>query len=347
MWFFKKREKRILGVDIGFYSIKVAELVQRGKGFLLSNYGEVVIRRPVPEERFLEARKNAFFFASKTIIEALSQLLKTGEIQEKKVVFSLPDLVTFITSLEVERMEEDLRKTVISEARKYLPLPASQMMIDFSTTPMDGTLSILLFATPKETIAPYQQIANGLSLQVLGFLPEVFALVASLIPARETKNFLILDIGEKSTTLNITKGPVLKDSRSVEVASFHFTEAVAEAFNSSFSEAEVLKLKYGILGGDPEGEKIKQAISPFISLIIKEVERLLFDKKIDRILLSGGGANMAGLVEYLKNYFRIEVEKGNPFWDISFHPELKDILPTLGPSFAISLGLAKKGFELL
>lgn len=347
MWFLKKEEKRVLGIDIGFYSIKVVELTQKGKKLFLTNYGEIVIR-DFKKEKFLETTKNAFFLDTKKIIESLSKLFEAAEIREKKVVFSLPDLVTFITCLEVEKeIEGDLRKAVISEARKYLPLPPSQMMIDFSATSIDNVLNILLFAIPKDTIGPYQQIGKSLGLKILGFFPEVFALVNSVVSGKEKNNFLILDIGEKSTTFNITKGPVLQDSRNIEIASFHFTKAIALEFNIPLSRAENLKLKYGISGQDPEGEKVKKAILPLISSILKEIENLLFEKKIDKIFLGGGGANMPGLLEYFKNYFKMEVEIVNPFFDIAFQSELKDILVNLGPSFAISVGLAKKGFELL
>lgn len=347
MWFFKKEEKRVLGIDIGFYSIKVVELTQKGKKLFLTNYGEIVVR-DFKKEKFLESGRGALFLDTKSITEALSKLFEAAEIQEKKVVFSLPDLVTFITCLEVEKeIEGDLRKSIISEARKYLPLPPSQMMIDFSTTSIDNILNILLFAIPKDTTALYQQIGKVLNFKILGFFPEAFALVNSLIPKGEAKNFLILDIGEKSTTLNITKGLILQDSRSLEIASFHFTKAIALALNIPFSRAENLKLKYGILSEDLEGEKVKKAILPLISSIAKELEKLLFERKIDKIFLSGGGANMLGLLEYFKNYFKIEVEIGNPFFDIALQNELKNILPSLAPTFAISVGLAKKGIELI
>ncbi|GAF90867.1 unnamed protein product, partial [marine sediment metagenome] len=78
------------------------------------------------------------------------------------------------------------------------------------------------------------------------------------------------------------------------------TQALAEGLGVSFKEAKKLK-RQGL-----DEEKLK-AIEPVLDEIKKEIEYtfssfLAFypDKKIERILLTGGSARLPGIVEYFQ-----------------------------------------------
>jgi Tfp pilus assembly protein PilN len=84
-----------------------------------------------------------------------------------------------------------------------------------------------------------------------------------------------------------------------------------------------------------------------------EYFRNLFNgEKIDRVLLTGGGANLKNMVSYLSKELRLPVELFNPLKKILFDSKKLDaqVLDQTGSSFAIAAGIAlpePKRIELL
>lgn len=103
---------------------------------------------------------------------------------------------------------------------------------------------------------------------------------------------------------------------------------------------------------DDTGEKnIKEILLPLLDSIIREIKKTFRDfytnegKEIEKIILGGGIALMPGLKDYLAGELQKEVEITNPFWNIVYLPLLEEVLRKKGPSYAIAVGLASKGFE--
>jgi Tfp pilus assembly protein PilN len=76
------------------------------------------------------------------------------------------------------------------------------------------------------------------------------------------------------------------------------------------------------------------------------------EKRIDKLLLTGGGANLKNLVSYLASELRLPVEHFNPLSDILFDPRRTDtsFLDQMGSLFAVAAGVAlpePKRIELL
>ena len=69
------------------------------------------------------------------------------------------------------------------------------------------------------------------------------------------------------------------------------------------------------------------------------------NQKLEKIILSGGGALMMNFAGYLENLLNIEVIVGNPWFRISCPPELKPVLNEIGPRMAIAIGLALRGID--
>jgi len=76
------------------------------------------------------------------------------------------------------------------------------------------------------------------------------------------------------------------------------------------------------------------------------------EERIDRILLTGGGANLKNIVSYLGSEFRLPVEHFNPLKKILFDSKKIDVqlLDQVGSAFTIAVGMALpelKRIELL
>lgn len=372
---FKLRPKKILGIDIGTSSIRIVELGRKGKIYRLDNYGEVELLL-VQEKPFQVFEKDTLLLSNKKIATTIQAICQEAGIQAKDVNFSIPDFCSFFTSLQLPTMrKEEIPEAVSYEVRPYIPIPLSEITLDW--TIIEGEvaktpLKVLVVAIPNDVISQYQEIAHlsGLNLKILE--SEVFPLVRSLIKNKgEKKRVGLIDIGARSTTCSIFDQGVLKISHSFNIAGNELTETIIRALSIDYNRAEELKKTCGLLdsgevigkkfSGNIEPEDIQLAISkkrevrkillPLVDAIIAEVKKIFRDfyknegKEIEKIILAGSSALIPGLKDYISSELKKEVIIGDPFFNISFPPILSKTLKVIGPSYAIAVGLALKGFE--
>ena len=85
--------------------------------------------------------------------------------------------------------------------------------------------------------------------------------------------------------------------------------------------------------------------------ILSEVEKIADafqqskGRSIEKIILGGGSAKLPGLKEYVEQNLRKEVQIADPFRPIYYPPHLEGIMKEVGPSYAVSIGMALRGLE--
>jgi type IV pilus assembly protein PilM len=354
-------KKRFLGIDIGTSAIKVVELGKRGERIYLENYGEMS-SEAFYVESFRTFERNILSLPVEEIALAIKAILKEAEIKTRQSILTIPDFATFFTTFELPPMtEKEIPEAIKFEARQYIPLPLSEVTLDWkviervSIGKEKTKLKILLVAVPNELVNQYQSIANFSGLELYFLEAEAFSLVNSLVPEDEKRVVAIVDLGIQSTTCSITEKRILKISHSFDISSGQFTEQIAKGLMVENKIAESLKMKYGILGVEAPGLKgrpsVRNILLPLVDEMIKEIERIFSGfyysegKEVQKIILSGGSARMPGLVEYFKDYFKMEVEIANPFLRIFYPPILEERLKEIGPSYAIAVGAALEGLK--
>lgn len=103
------------------------------------------------------------------------------------------------------------------------------------------------------------------------------------------------------------------------------------------------------MGGGAELE-LSTLTFPFLDAIINEAKRVkdVCEKnqgmKIERILLTGGGANLLGIDKYFNEQMNLPVIIGNPFLKVEYPAKIEPIIKELGPSFSVAIGLGIKEF---
>ncbi|MBU0476408.1 type IV pilus assembly protein PilM [Patescibacteria group bacterium] len=355
----KKLSKKFLGIDIGTASIKIVELSRWGERIKLENYGEIGAPS-FYEEPFRSFEKSNLLLSSQEISRAVRAVLTETNIKTKEVIFSIPDFSSFFTSLELPPMsKEELPQAVRFEARQHVPLPLSEVTLDWMIT--EGTTSdhkkenlrVLLVVVPKEVINQYREVAELSQVQLLALEAEVFSLTRSLV--REKQEVVaIVDIGAQSTTCSIVEKGVLKITHSFDVSGGELTRVLSKSLNISYNEAEELKRKYGIEVSSKEGsggQDITNSLLPLINIILAETEKISQNfyqakgKEVQKVILAGGSALLPGLRDYFAEELKKEIEIADPFADIFSPPILEETLKKIGPSYAIAVGAALKGLE--
>lgn len=356
--FFKKGSSgSYLGVDIGTTSIKIAEL-ERGNGKpRLRNYGMLETESALLRANTALQTSTLKLF-DKDTVEFLKMLIAKLKPKSTSAVASLPLFSAFTTVLSLPAMEEEqLAQAVTFQARQYIPLPISEVALDWTKVGEvedesgNKIFQILLISVPQEQIKKYQAIfaEAGLALKALEI--ESMSLMRSVVGNDPTPTFVV-DIGSLSTGIMIADGGQLKYSGQTDFSGSSLTQALASSLNINPIRAEELKKERGIIGTGPNYE-LSTIMLPFLDAIISEVRRAEFTyktqfptaKPVERILLSGGGANLLGIERYFKDQFKIPVVKCNPFSVLEYPPILEPLSPELNPLLSVSIGLGLKNFS--
>lgn len=355
---FKRQPKKFLGIDIGTSSIKIVELGYRGKIIELRNYGELATSS-LSKSPFRTFQRNTLSLSNKEVAGAIQIICREAVISTKEVNFSIPDFCSFFTSFKLPKMSKDeLPEAIKYEVRPYVPLPLSEITLDWSVS--EGEISktplkILVVAIPNEIIVQYQEIAHLADLKLRALEPEVFALARTSVKNKDKKRTIgLIDIGARSTTCSILEQEIFKTSYSFNLAGNELTETMARSLDISYNKAEELRKKYGLVSDSTfEGSQrsIKEILVPLIDSILEEVKKVFRNfylkegKKVEKIILAGGLVLTPGLKEYFAAELKKEIELIDPFSGISFPAILGATLKEMGPTYAIAAGTALKGLE--
>jgi len=351
--------KKFLGIDIGTSSVRVVELSKKGKTLKLENYGELDTSL-LGQKSLKEVKKDDLLLSDKDIAKIIKSIYKEAGMSAKEVNFSIPDFRSFFTSFKMPVMaKEELDEAIRYEVRPYIPLPLSEITLDWIITegkPSKTPLKILVVAIPNEIIAQYQEIARLSGLKLKALESEVFALarasysfIAKPSQDKKAKNTPkvvgLIDIGARTSTCSIAEGGVLKTSHSFSLASNQLTERVAKSLSIDYNKAKEIREKQGL------SNNIKKVLSPLVDSFIQDIKNTFNNfyreegKEVERVILSGGPSLMPGIKEYFSDELKKETIFTNPFLNISYPKTIKETLERMGPTYAIGVGLAMKGLE--
>jgi len=358
---FLSLKPKAFGLDISDLSLKVIQLERKREGFDLASFGETQIKPGIIKGGEIKDEDGLAKIIKKAITGVKGKKIKT-----KYVIASLPEEKAFLQVIQMPRMlEEDLKSAVIFEAENYIPLPIEDVYLDSQIVlPVKNHLDhydILIAALPKRTVDPYLSSLKKAGLKPLALEIESLAVARALIKDEVTVSpVLLIDLGATRTSFIIFSGHALRFTSSIPVSSQKFTEAIARVMKIDLAAAEKMKAKYGLeTKTSKEGGQVFDALIPPLTDLIEQIrkyldyyqthtshEHLLPDgKKVSKILLCGGGANLIGLNDFLSRELDLPVELGNPW--INILPEGKKEVPELSLektfTFASALGLALRG----
>ena len=346
-------DKSVLGIDIGASSLKLLQLRREKERALLETYGELSTGLYQTQES-----GRAFLLQEEQITEMLKDLKKEAGAKASEGVVGIPLRYSFITLIELPEMSDgELEESIPYEARRYIPLPRSEVVLEWWKIPFSeeerrkkkGKMSILLAASKKDVVERYKSALEGAGVKFKGFEIEIFSLARAVI-GRFRMPVILLDIGALSVKIGVVDRSSIRMAYSIERGSQAFTLALSQAMGVNFERAEEMKKKIGI-SPSPEAEGIRRIITPLLDHIFDEVEKLrsLYFKRnqktIEKVILSGGGSLMPGLVEYAVKRFGIEVLAAAPFDTLEYPTFLQPMIRKIAPSFGIASGLALRGLK--
>ena len=359
--FSKDKDESVLGIDIGPSSIKIVQLKRRKGRAVLETYGELSLGPYAG----LEVGRSTSLTTEQTA-QAVSDVLRESNTTTKKCGISIPmgsSLVSFIKLPKVE--EKQLAQMIPLEARKYIPVPISEVSLDYliiprnesiaseyqnsEAKPEEKTIDVLLVVIHNDALEKNKEITRLSKLDTAFSEIEIFGSMRSVLESG-TAPQMIIDIGSGSTKIYIVERGILRTSHMISRGSQDITLAISKSLDVSVDEAEKIKREKGLLKKDGD-QNINEITSLTLDYIFSEIARVLLnyqkktEQNVSKIFLTGGGSLLKGLKEKAESSFSVPVVMGDPFSKVEFPAFLENVLKQAGPSFAVAIGLALRRLQ--
>lgn len=363
--FFKSGDSdNAVGIDIGSSTIKVVEIKKKKGKAVLETYGAISLG-PYAE---IDVGRVTNLPIEK-IVEALKEVLKQSGVITNSSAFSIPmqSSLVFPISLPAQIKEDEMSGIISTEARKYIPLPITEVSLDYSilpekepsfeevnnpdlssSTPPKKT-DVLVVAIQNEAISKYRSIVSQCSLESSFFEIEIFSSVRANFE-HELSLVLLVDFGASSTKLSLVEFGMVKSHHTINRGGAEISSSISRSLNISFSKAEEMKKEFGLFE-NPAEKSLADIIKVHIDYIFSETNNVLlgyekkYNRTISKVIFTGGGSLLKGLKEVAVDNFKAEVEIGRPFSKVGAPKFLEKVLDTTGPEFAIALGLALRKLQ--
>ncbi|MBZ0109327.1 MAG: type IV pilus assembly protein PilM [Candidatus Scalindua rubra] len=361
----KSSGRTTLGIDIGSYWIKVLEFSLTGK---CPEVRGLAKKKLPPGMRTAERDPEA-------VAKLIKECLAEGGISARDVVVMVSGSQVFVRRITMPPMPQDeLDEVIPFEATKQVSFSVEQLEVDYiivGEKDVGGVKNqdILLAATPKEVVEQQKSIIRAAGLRIVAVTVAPMVLWKAFQLSNKTcedRVIALLDIGHERTTISLLNNGILEFTRTInlggdEVTSSLMTEPLATGEGSSrtltYEEAEGIKFEYGLPPSTATGTTTKEGVSPnqiprlmrpFLERLLSEI-RTSFDfyttefqiPKVEQIIMSGGGAGLKGLGEFLAGDLEIEIELSDPFQSVDFAGRIsKDDIADVASAFVMPLGLA-------
>lgn len=320
-----RRSEPLFGLDIGHSSLKVMQLEASGKRPKVVGYGS--------SYRYaVSSIENGVLVDQTALSKALHDLFDNrlmGEITSKKVACTIPSSYSFSRPLKLPVIkDEDIKEAVHLQAEQYIPVSPDKLYIDYEILRKDSqNIDLLVVATPKNIVDSYMSFLASMGLEPAALEPTMNATARAFglgDPAREAPTVL-MDFGANATDIAVYEKTIFVNS-TVQGGGSTMIDLIAKQLGISHEEAYTVKNKEGI-GYEGQLREIRVAVEPLLTNLVRETHKIMryynermltHGLEVAQAVITGGGANMPGLSEYLSKELDVPVRLLDPWATIDF-----------------------------
>lgn len=359
-----KKDDSVLGVDISSSSVKVVQLRNKKGRAVLETYGEIALG---PYGGV--AVGHATSLPPDKVADALADLLKEAKTTTLNAGVAIPYSSSLISLIEMPAVgEKKLKEMIPIEARKFIPVPISEVLLDWTIIPEhahedDGgetegkeqkgykKVDVLVVAIHKDTIERFQNIVDKVGLEASFLEIEVFSTLRAILHG-EAEPVLVLDVGADTTKVFVIERRVLQETHIINSGSQNITTSISKSLSLDMKKAEQLKREVGV-SGVGQDEAVLKASSVVLDSLLSDAKRVMlgYQRKhnvsVSKVILTGGGSILKGLVEKASQALEMEAELAHPFSKVETPAFLEDVLREAGPEFAVAIGVALRKLDEL
>jgi type IV pilus assembly protein PilM len=342
---------KFFALDLSDLSVKIFELERGSKKDKIRSYrSQDIPAGYIEDDKIIDKKKTA-----QIIREAIG---KSGpkKVNTKKVICSIPESKAFLRIINIPKVdEEEAREAVRWELEANIPLTSDQVYFDWQFLgEAGGKQNVLTVAVSKGIIDDLAEVLSMAGLEVYGLEVESIATLRSLVPVESLAKeiFLIADIGARRTSFIISEGTVPYFTSSIPFSSEIISNAIAGQLSVGMVEAEKIKIEHGI-EHSLESSSVFRVVEPMLENLASEIDKTIdFYRSISKehsdvkkIILSGGGSNLRGILPYLTTRLSREITMGDPWINLNLGSDLPIIDKENSVRYTTAVGLALKKID--
>lgn len=333
--------KTLVGIDISPTYIKLMSVDT--KRWLVTAYGSI----SVDPQQLQESLTGSSPYLADMIKEMITKGV-VGRISSNHAVVCIPTNRTYSRSIRVPReAAKKLDEAIRLEAEQYIPVSLSDLNLSYQVIEKtDDHIDALMSAAQKKIVDNVISACETAGFMVLMVEPSINS-VARLITLTEEGHLptVIVDIGAATTDIAILDKQI-RATASVQVGGNTFTYDISKKLAITLENAHQLKVTSGLNVGVKQA-KVRAALKPSLEQITTEIrkiiryynERIIQDKKIEQIIVVGGGANVPGLGDFITNELTMPARIASP-WQVLDFGRLPQPSKQFKPRYITVAGLA-------
>ncbi len=330
------------GLDIGSSAIKAVELVQGKSGYALKSHAVVPLSRDAITEGTI--RRPA------AVTEAIRECIGKANVSASSAVVSVSGRDSIVKRVPLPRVsKKELAEAILLEAEHHIPFAIDEVFLDYQVVgETANSMSVVLVATKKLKVLEYVAAVEEAGFEAVVVDLDAFAIQNQFElnhPDDNGEAVALIDIGASVMKTNVVHGGASIFARDVPFGGNNYTDAIAQRLGISAEQAEAAKqgAEVGVNWDDlvPALEAVSRELSLEVQRTFDYFASMAESERIGKIVLSGGGAKLAGIEDFLASSWGVPVELAQPFAAIdcdgalTTDAELRD----MGPAFAVAVGL--------
>lgn len=363
-----------LGVDIGTSGIKIVEVATESGRLRLSTYG---YSEPGPEN----VLKPVSIDPPANSAAVMRQIIEASGMKSTRAAAALPSAQVFHAIISVpipKSSKEDLKPVIEAQARKILPLPLEEMILDShildkdllpkddaktkpveqapaqpeaapTDAPKSRHIRVQITGAPKTLVAKYVEVFKAAKLELVSLETEAFALLRSLV-GKDPSRVMIVDIGAERSHIIISEKGIPFLTRVVKGGGDAITSALASSMGLGVSDAETMKKDMAFQANGTIPPVIEVALKPLMhelkyALQLYAEQDFHENRTVDKVIITGGSSLLPGFPAAITAALNVNCYLGDPWARIATQPEARPVLDEVGPRFAVAAGLAMRAKE--
>jgi type IV pilus assembly protein PilM len=339
-----------VGVDVGSTAVRAAELSE-GSPPTLVRAAQVRLGPGIVE--------NGEIRNVEALADAMRELWQRGGFKSKQVVMGVGNQRVIVREITLPSLpEKELRESLPFQVQEFIPLPVDEAILDFDvieefTEEGRKLLRLLLVAAQRDMVGGLVNAASAAKLDPVGVDLVPFALVRSIgTPGglgldSDPGGEAVIDIGADVTNICVHEAGTPRFVRILPSGGRDVTVAIARALGMEDDAAEAAKRGGTEIDAHTREEVDRVAFSragTFVDEVRSSLDFYLAQTpgaRIQRVVVSGGGSKLAGLLDLLRERLSTNVDRGHPFEKVNARLNLPDEeLREAEPVLAVAVGLA-------
>jgi len=345
-----KSSCNLIGIDIGTGSIKLVEIAWQHDKPVLKNFAI----QELPDNTIEDGR----IIDSQQLTRTLSQLLGTTHTSTKNVVVAVGGRIMFARELLFPAMTmAELGEAIKWDLEKYIPYAPNSYYFDYSIVGKGNTeteIKVLLVAAPIDNVTSIINIIKSVGLKLIAVDVEPLALYRIFTDAERA---MVIDIGALLSQVTVFQNGSPAVIRNIPIGGQNFTNVIMQTLKIEMNEAEKFKQQNLILLQDnvaTEYSEVKLQLELLATEFARDIRRTADyyqqqnkEAIIDKVYITGGGAKLGNLVQYLALQLDISAVVHDPLAKLQIPASFDKMhLGRVAPQLGTAIGLALRGGEL-